>query len=106
QIAVEVEQMRFEQELAAVHGRARAEAGDRGPVVQAGAGHAHRVDAVDRRQAPAERDVRGRITERAPEFLAVDDTPGDREVAAEQTARQGVVAGEQRGTDARARDAL
>src|SRR5207342_1498765 len=70
QVAIEVEQMRFEQGLDAGDGRARAEAGDRSDRLRFDAMHARGVDALQRRALVAVAQVRRRIAERAAELLA------------------------------------
>src|SRR5262249_38534102 len=106
EIAVEIEEMRFEQWLGAVDGRPDAEARDAGHRMPRDAVHAHGEDAADRRHAPAEADVRGRIAELAAELRAAHDMATDRERAAEQPRRRCELAVREMRADRARADAL
>ena len=79
EVAVEVEEMRFEQLLRRLEGRADAEAGDAGMLAAVVERHAHRVDAVRGPLIVAEREVGGRIAELAAALVAALDHALDRE---------------------------
>src|SRR5690606_24055016 len=73
QVALEVEHVRLQQELATVHDRSRTETCDGRCVLQRSAGDTRGEHALQRRRAPVQANVRGRKTERPAELAAVND---------------------------------
>src|SRR6476661_8835452 len=100
EVAVEVEEVRFQQLLRRREGRADAEAGDAGMLAAVLERRAHRIDAVTRPLIVAERHVRGRIAKLPPALVAVLDDALDGEIAGHQLGRRGGVAGLERLADA------
>ena len=104
---LEIEHMRLEQRLGAVHRGPEPEARDPGTRIvrmrRIDAAHAHRVDAGHRQLAAAHADVRRRKPQPAPELLARDHAAAHRIRTAQQVARPAEIArGQRRAHAARA----
>ena len=87
QIAVEIEHVRFEQQLLAVHRRPRTETRNSRRVLQTAARHADREDARQRRRAPMQPQVRGRKTQLAAELRAFESPCRSCDTAGRATSR-------------------
>ena len=101
EVAGEVEQVRFQQRLHAVHRGARAEAGDRWPRCIAHAVHPGGVNAGQGGRL-REAQVGGGETERAAELLAADDAATDGVGPSQEAVGRGEIAAFQGFADARA----
>src|SRR5207342_140756 len=78
QIAIEIEQVRFEQRFAPPHRGTRTEAGHRGQWIGTNAVHLNCEDPRQRRCLAAESQIRSGIAERPAETVAADDASTDR----------------------------